>query len=107
MSVSVHRTPELTLDGGTWRADPRNFGWLCHEEANKIWDLDGFEGIRICVSSDLVPGAVRFDHFSQRNWDYVRWVGLRWPSALHERLSNWLTLRFSQESCIWAWIEEA
>lgn len=106
--MSIHRTPELTLDDdGTWR-DVRGNGWLCHKVANKLWNLDGYEKIRICVSSNLVPNEIRFTRDRFTGWNNVRSLSFFRGSEIPcVWLSNWLWTRFPEETAVWARIEEA
>ena len=92
--------------------------WVCYDIANRVWNLDEFEQIRVVVSDKSIPQAVRIVdvRIVDNPWDSEFWsnaweevTGLRVNSImLWTSLSEWLQESFPKGTdTLWVWIEEA
>ena len=85
--------------------------WVCYDTANKIWNLDKFEQIRVVASDKSIPQAVGIvdDLWSSESIAWGNVTGLCFNSTmLWDSLSEWLRESFPKGTKnLWVWIEEA
>ena len=95
----IHTLPWMRNDGGWWEFRGAAF---CGYTFNKIWDVDGAQRIRVCISDRYVRGATRMERIGHCRYlvaDIPQRVSVDRVTArmIHRRIGNLRTA--------WVWVE--